>query len=306
MNARNVSSDDQVGVLRQMSDAFVALRQVVVTVITYLTLRAYGSDITWENLRDQKLPSPTGPPPQLTNAVSPGLLLSAAKDVLAASEKRRDIVVEKSKTLLTIASLLAGIVGILLPKSLRFSAVWLQILFYIAALALMNTVVMLLQMLGVRKAMFVAIDSTDASKTTPELTIGLAEAYLKVRADTDSQTDYIAEIYKGARFSFLCAFTLVWFVFTVNYFYPAQKADSGTTVNELRSDPDFLQKTKGEKGERGEKGEKGERGEKGDCDKIIIEYEDNEGDSHQANSEERKRHSVSPALANSAASSDMR
>src|SRR5438552_2998937 len=133
--------------LRRVSDTFVSIRKLIVTLITYATLRIYGSEITWENLRDQKLPSPSGSPPKLTNAVAPALLLSAAKDALAASEKRRDTVVEKSKTLLTIASFLAGIVGVLLPKSLRFGALWLQILFYIAALALMDTIVMLLEML---------------------------------------------------------------------------------------------------------------------------------------------------------------
>lgn len=249
---------------RSLLDGCWKARKALVTSVAFITLWLYGSEVGWRSLWTQKLPSPARDDLDLRMAREPQLLLQAARDAVTASEKRRNVVLDKSKTLLTIASFVAGVIGVIAPKSAAFPALWLKILFYVAALALMNTIVMLLEMISVRTAMIVTIGPADVQHSPNQFSISLARSYFSVHADAESQTDYITEIYKGARFSFLCAFTMIALLFTVLYFWPQPNYQAIAVAKELRSDAEFVRQVRGEKGEHGEKGDTGERGEQGE------------------------------------------
>ena len=122
---------------RRVLDGFYSLRRVVATAITYGSLYIFGSDVTWNELRDESFISSKHTDRTLPKGADLDLILGEAKDCLKTAQARRDGITDKCKTLLTLSSLLLAIVGILYPKT-SFGSLVTQLLFLASLLALSN------------------------------------------------------------------------------------------------------------------------------------------------------------------------
>jgi hypothetical protein len=253
--------------MRKLLDAFWGIRKAIVTTLAYISLWLYGSEARWKDLWNQSFPPAEPTQRDLTKAKDLDLLLSAAKDTLKAAEDRNSAITDKCKTLLTVSSFLVAVVGILLPKNLNFGSHWIQIAFFVAALALFNAVMLLLEFFSVRAGMVVTHDQSDIELDSDLLKRSLIKAYFDVQSDLDSRTNYLVEIYKAARFSFLTAFTVVILLFALTLFGRPPEEQARLVAQQLRKDSEFLAAARGRQGEPGLKGDigpKGEIGPKGD------------------------------------------
>jgi hypothetical protein len=254
---------------RNILDLFYWLRKVVITAITYSSLYLFGSEAKWNDLLDEQFSSFQHTKRVLTKNSDLNFLLEQAKDHLKNAEERRSDTMDKCKTLLILSSLLMTLVGVLFPKT-PFSSIWMRILFFAAALALLNAVVLVVVIFGVRADMRLEMEPKDVKLSTDELKKRLINDYFQCRTDRDNRNDYLVEVYKAARFFFLFALTLLALTFSFNIFLISPNAQELAVANELRADTNFVQTVRGSKGDPGPKGDlgrpgpKGDRGEKGE------------------------------------------
>jgi hypothetical protein len=76
-------------------------------------------------------------------------------------------------------------------------------------------------------------------------------------------TDYLADLYKTARFYFLWGFLVLFVVLTTKHFAGPPR-DAEKAIKQLRGDPKLIELLRGPKGDPGERGPQGARGERGD------------------------------------------
>jgi hypothetical protein len=250
--------------LQKVLDLFYELRGAVIRIIAYASIRAYGSEVTWDQVSKETLSSATHQNRNLDKADNLNLLLEEAKETLKVAEARRESVTDKCKTLLTVSSLSLALFGLFLPKSLAFDYYWMKLLFFCSGLALLNTIVLLVEFVAVRPMMSVVIRQDDCDLSGGNLHKNLINSYLQCGIDMDNRTDYLVEVYKAARFFFMSAFTVLVAVFCISFFVQSSDSQAKAVDSEFRSDRKFIQLIHGAKGERGDKGERGEKGEKGD------------------------------------------
>ena len=264
-------------VLQTLLDYFYYGRKFLLDCIAYISLRIYGiENRTFSEVKEQKSNKAKYEEPQLDGTSDVDTLLTLGKDSYRAAQDRRQVVTDKCKTMQTLSAFLLTIIGVFLPKAFDFEWRWMQILFYIAALLLMNAVTLLLVYLAVGAETVIVVDQDKARMIGPVLKRALLHSYGRCTVATDNRTDYLVDIYKVSRFFFMCAFTLVVFLFTVNYFAHPCSSDTEKIIQQLRGDPQLvallrgpqgipgLMGDKGDDGKRGDKGDKGDRGDKGD------------------------------------------
>ena len=258
--------------LQQILDRFYWLRKYLVTTITYLSLRSFGSEVIWSQVWNEDFETFKHADRNLNRAGDLSLVLIEVKDCLRNSESRLAAITDKCKNLITLSSLLLTLVAVLITKT-SSDATWIRVLLLISALAFFNTVILLTVFFGVRAGMTVDIEQKEVDLPSDDLKKCLINLFLKCRTTLDNRTDYLVEVYKVARFYFLSAFTVLVLLFSLNLFLTSPNDLASATARDLRSDTNFLQSVRGEKGDPGPKGEngpKGERGEKGDSGERII------------------------------------
>ena len=206
-----------------------------------------------------------------------------AKDSYKAAQDRRTLVADKCKTMQALHAFLLTIIGVFLPKAFEFDWTWMRVVFYIAALFLMNAVTLLLVYLAVGEETVVAIDQQKASMAGTVLKRSLVDQYGRCTVATDNRTDYLVDIYKVSRFFFMFAFTLIVILFSIDYFAHTSATDATKLIQQLRSDPQLIALLKGPQGNTGPKGDrgndggrggKGERGQRGDKgDRAVVDMD---------------------------------
>lgn len=259
-----MSSPAQISHLQKLLDAFFYARKWVVTAVVYLSLRLYGSEVTFASLWSRTFDSAKHADLNFDQAKDLDTLLGEAQENLKRTDARRAVVMDKCKVLFTLSSLLLGAIGLLLPKSLAFDHGWMKILFFIATLAFVNVVVLLVFFFGVGNEMKVALDQEQVGLEGNDLKKCLINLYLKCGTATENRTDFLVELYKVAQFFFLSAFTIISLLFAVNFFTQSPDREMKDTLKRLRGDQTFIDSVRGEKGNIGPKGDKGDGGSKGD------------------------------------------
>jgi hypothetical protein len=264
--------------LQQILDGFFWMRKYLVTAITYLSLRLFGSEITWSQLLNGNFDSKKHTDLNLDQAGDLSLILVEAKTCLKSSEARLLAITDKCKNLLALSSLLFTLVTVLLTKS-PADSIWIRVLFLISALAFFDAVILLMVFFDVGVGMSIDITQCEISLPSDDFKKCLINLCFKCRTDLDNRTDYLVEIYKVARFFFLSAFTVLVLLFSINLFLFNSKDSAKAIALELRGDTNYLQSVRGEKGNpgikgdpgsKGELGPKGDRGEKGDSGERVI------------------------------------
>ena len=246
-------------------DAFWLVLKTILDVFTYLSIRLYGiEDCSLTDIRAGRYDNSSGEPRNLDKAKDLDSLLAESKECLSIAGERRQVVTDKCKTLLTLGSLLLAIIGALLPKSFAFDSLWLRLFCFMAILCLLNTVILLLVYFAVGTEQTVSLSQAELELESDNLKKSLINQHFTCESATDNRTDYLADIYKVARFFFMFAFFIIVGLFAVNYFSRANENDTKKLVEELRANPDLVNVLRGPKGDKGDKGDHGDVGPKGD------------------------------------------
>lgn len=263
---------------QRLLDGFYHAREHVVCVIAYLSMRIFGLEVEYASVRRGSYVDAPHADRELSHAKDLDLLLGAAKDQLANAHGRRAAITDKCKTLLTLGALLLGLIGVLLPKSLLFLAAWMNVAFFVAALALLDTVMLLLVFFGVSRDTEITLDDSDCRLSGDDLKKSLINRNLECQAACDNRTNYMVDVYRTARFYFLVALSIVAVLFAATLSTRRASDPAQEFIASLRGNSDLLsiltgprgpaglpgvRGMKGDSGPQGQKGEKGDQGEPG-------------------------------------------
>jgi len=245
-------------IFQAVLDEFYYARQHVVTALAYLTLRVYGKEIAYSDVKAGTFASRKPSPLSLDEVKDIDTLLEMSKVNLGNAEKRRNVVTDKCKTLLTLGSLLLGVVGLLLPKYLAFDSYWMRGLSIFAIGVLFNAIVILLMFFDVGQDMEVSLDQDDIPLDESNLKKSLLNRHLRCTAASENRTDYLVELYRAARFCFLSALTIIAGLVLSSLLMNSPADQTERIVREIRADPALTNLLRGPKGDEGQKGDRGE------------------------------------------------
>ena len=247
-------------ILQAVLDKLSYTRQHVVTFLAYTTLRVYGKEITYSDVKAGTFASRKPSPLSLEDSQDIDTLLEMSKESVANAEKRRGVVTDKCKTLLTLGSLLLGVVGLLLPKYLAFDFVWMRGLSVFAVAILFNAIIILLMFFDVGQDMEVSLEQSDIPLDDTNLKKSLLNRHMQCCAASENRTDYLVELYRAARFCFLSALTIVAGLVLTSLLMNSPTDQTERIVREIRSDPILTNLLRGPKGDAGAKGDRGDQG----------------------------------------------
>jgi hypothetical protein len=255
------ASDKKASVLQRFLDGFHWCRSWLANILAYASLRAYGFEgFTFDDVQRGAYARNPHKNRDLDKAQELDDLVSASKECYENATSRRTAVTDKCKTLLTMSSLLLGLIGILLPKSLAFDATWMRVVCFIAALALLNTVSLLLIFFDVGRETEMSLDQDDVDLDADNYKKSIINMYLRCQVDTDNRTNYLVDLYRSARFFFLLAFSAVVILFSIQFVSSSPKDQTEQIIQRLRSDPQLIDLLRGPKGEKGDEGGQGVQG----------------------------------------------
>ncbi len=259
--------------MQRCLDSFHLCRKRAVAILAYLSMRLFGLEVKFSDVYRGHYSHREHRNRDLGEAQDVDGLLRIAKECFSTAQERQKIVGEKCKTLLTVSSLLLTLVGILLPGVSGIESCWMRVLLFVAVLALLNTVVLLLAFFDVGREMEIYLDQGEIGLDSKNLVKNLINLHLQCQTALDNRTDYLVNVYATARFFFLSAFSLIVILFSLNFFSTSPKSHIEAIVHRIRSDErltELLRGPKGDKGDRGDKGDigptggKGGKGDKGD------------------------------------------
>lgn len=247
-------------VVQAILDGLYYARQHVVTALAYITLRLYGKEIAYSDVKAGTFASRKPSPMSLENAEDVDSLLEMARESCANADKRRSVVTDKCKTLLTLGSLLFGVIGLLLPKYLAFDYWWMSWLSVLAIAILFNAVIVLLVFFDVGHDMEVSLGQDDIPLDETNLKKSLLNRHLQCCAASENRTDYLVDLYRAARCCFLSALTIVAGLVLASLLTNSPKDQAERIVREIRSDSTLTNLLRGPKGDTGAKGDRGDQG----------------------------------------------
>ncbi len=249
--------------LQKLLDRFYLGRKALTSVLAYLSLRTFGLEIAWTDICAGKYSRSEHSDLQLESAIDTEALLSTARQCLTGAQERRTEITGKCHTLLTMASLLLGVIGLFSSTTVVADSIWSKVLFFIAVAALLNTVTLLLVFFDVGVETKIVLDQHEVDLEGDDIRKNLINLSLQCQSDIDNRTDYLVDVYRTARCFFLFALTLATLMFCENLIRSPQHTRSQLFLQDLRSDPDLIELLRGSKGEQGEKGPTGEKGDRG-------------------------------------------
>lgn len=253
--------------LQTILDWFFYTRQYIVVFLAFVTLRVYGKEISFSEIKARTFANRTLSPLSLEAAKDIDTLLDITKEAVSNAEKRRGVVTDKCKMLLTFGSLLFGVIGLLLPKYLAFDSGLMRVMAVIAILILFNAIIILLFFFDVGNEMEISLEQADIQLDQENLKKSLLNSRLQCCAVSENRTDCLADIYLAARFCILTAIVMVALLVLSSLIMNAPADQIERIVREVRSDPkltNLLQGPKGGEGQKGERGDQGKTGLKGD------------------------------------------
>ena len=248
---------------RRALDGFYEFRACCTTMVVYGAFYLFGIEVTWAQTKAENFNSRKHRDLEFSDQSDLDLLLQEAKGLVNGAEARSAAISDKCKTLLTLSSAILAFVGVILPK-LSVDSLWTKIFFAIAASPMLVAAFLFAVFFGVRAGMRVTIDQHEAELAQKELKKSLINNFRHCATDQENRSDYLAEVYRVARFFFLSSLMALTILFTVNLFssHPADQARA--VASQLHGDTNFIQSVKGERGSQGPKGDIGVPGPKGD------------------------------------------
>jgi hypothetical protein len=242
-------------------------RKFVVDCITFASIRLYGIEATFADIQRRGYIQGRHVNIKLDDSKDLETLLTLAKDQYKSALDRREYVTDKTKTLITLNSVLLAILAAFLPKLTDFPSLWISLPFYGGVLLLLNALLIMWMYYDIKGETVLELHQSEVELKKDDLKKSLINSYLRCQVDTDNVTDYLADLYKTARFYFFFGFIVIFGIFSINYFLrPNSFSGPKEVIQELRSNPeliDLLRGPKGDVGPQGRRGPKGDRGEKG-------------------------------------------
>jgi|SRR5579871_1058908 len=237
-------------------DSFRHIRDWIAHALVFVSIRFVGSEVSFEEVVRERLePSEADCPVSLTAVKDPDLVLATAQSALRSAEDRRQVITDKCKTLLTLGSLFVGLSAFLLPKDALYTNWVIKSALVLSFVLFLHAIALLLIFFVTGTSMEVVLDQSDVLKTSNDLKLALSESYFACKEDADGRSNYLVEVYRAARFSFLSAMlvggmTLVYVGFTAH----APPAPPRSITQELLQNQELIRKLKGPQGEPGPKG----------------------------------------------------
>ena len=214
-------------------DSCYYAREKLATLVTFVSLHIYGSKILWNEIKKGRIESNEKPSLNLDRAQDLTLLLSEAKSQLNLAEARRTSTTDKCKALVTLSSLVLAASGLVVSRA-SLDSTWTQLLLLFSALALLHVVILISIHFAVGVDKMPAINQHEASLSGDDLRKSLINSYLDCQSDRDSRSNFLVELYKGARFYFLIGLSLL-ILLLVTVFPTKQQETQPPTVAEILS-----------------------------------------------------------------------
>jgi len=249
--------------LQKALDRFHDFRKDAVIVLAYLTLRVFGKEPTYDEIKAGTYADRESAELNLGEAKDIDLILDTSKAILLDSEKRLAAVTDKCQTLLTFGSLLLGVVGLLLPKYLEFDSWWMRWLSFVAIAMLFDGIIILSMFFDVGKGMSVSLTKDDVPSDSHALKRSLANSYLRCSGASERRTDYLVDLYSAARFCFLSALSGVAVLVFASLTLRIPSDQTTHIIQEIRADSTLTNLLRGPKGDPGAVGSIGPKGENG-------------------------------------------
>lgn len=250
------------GFVQQCLDGLYHARKWILDCITFLSIRLYGIECTFQDVATRAYSQNKHANRTLDDAKDLDTLLASAKDRFKDALDRRSFVTDKAKTLIALNSALLAILGAFLPKATALDSRWLSFSFYGGVLLLLNALIIMWMYFDIKGETVMEFQQQEVGLDKDNLKKALINSYL-CQVGTDNVTDYLADLYKTARFFFLSGFVIVFVIFSINYFSQSPSDDSERIIEKLRSDPKLIELLRGPKGDSGSKGEVGPQGARG-------------------------------------------
>lgn len=253
--------------LQTILDWFFYTRQYIVVFLAFVTLRVYGKEVTFSEVKSRTFANRTPSPLNLDAAEDIDTLLEITKEAVSNAEKRRGVVTDKCKMLLTFGSLLFAVIGLLLPKYLAFDSVLMRVMAVIAVSILFNAIIILLFFFDVGNEMEISLEQADIQLDEKNLKKSLLNSRLQCCAASENRTDCLADIYLAARFCILTAIVVVAVLVLGSLIMNVPSDQVERIVREVRSDSkltNLLQGPMGPGGQKGDQGDQGSTGQKGE------------------------------------------
>lgn len=236
----NEIHQSSVGHLQKLFDWFCKFRRDFANRLAFLSMRFYGfEDVSLDEINRGAYDNVQHENRKLENINDTKPILSMAKECFEESLKRRAAITDKCKTLLTVSSILLGLIGLLLPKSFTFDASWMRVICFLAILGLFNVIVLLLTFFSVGKETRIALHQSDIDLEPTDFEKNYINLYLQCEVATDNRTDYLVDLYKVARFFFLSSFSFVVILFSVSFLSNTNQNDTKNILQELQSNPEL-------------------------------------------------------------------
>lgn len=258
--------------LQHALDKFHHGRRDIVASLAFLTLRLYGKEVAYKDVKDGKYTPQKSEILCLDAAKNIDLILETAKSTFLDAEKRFGSITDKCQTLITLGSLLLGLAGLLLPKYLAFDSVWMRWLSVVTVAILFDAIIVLSLFFDVGTSMGISLEQKDVPLDSSAYKKNLALSYLQCAATSENRTNYLVDLYLAARFCFLSALTGIAILVFVSLLMNNQSGQIVRIAQEMRSDPALINLLRGPKGDPGVQGLVGPKGEKGlsvDADDIL-------------------------------------
>jgi len=241
-------------------DNFYYARKAASTFVVYMTLRLYGVEVAFSDVKDGTFRNRKHNPLNLDDANDIDTLLNLSDANLASADQRRANVADKCKTLFTFGSLLLGVIGLLLPKYLAFGSVWMKGLALAAIALLFNAIVVMLAFFDVGVEMDVSLDQDDVPLDEKNLKKSIVNRNLQCEVSTQNRTDYLVNVYQATRFCLCSATTIVAGLVLYSLLMANPDDTTERIVRELRSDPKLIDLLRGPGGAEGKSGQTGNPG----------------------------------------------
>jgi hypothetical protein len=250
--------------MQPVVDRFYNVRKGIIDRITYSSIRFYGIECTLQEVKDRRYKVEQSSKLNLSNAKDLDVLLTTAKERHKDAMERRAFVTDKVKTLITFNSAFLAVIAAFLPKAILFDSLLPKIPLYIAVLSLLDAFIVLWSYFEINAETTVSIDQEDVSLDSNDLKKALIGSYLEAQRQTDNVTNFLADLYKTARFFLLGGLLVIFGILSLSYFGQSPSNDAETLIKRLRGEPKLIELLRGPKGDRGDKGESGEKGPPGE------------------------------------------
>lgn len=245
-------------------DRLFYARKFVMDCITFASIRLYGIECSFEDVKRRAYAEGWHVNLHLDEAKDLDTLLTLAKERYKDAIDRRAFVTDKAKTLITLNSALLAILAAFLPKATGFDSWFVSILFYGGVLLLLNALIVMWMYFDIKGETVLEVEQGEVVLDKDNLKKSLINSYLRCQVDTNNITDFLADLYKTARFYFLFGFVVIFVIFSISYFVRSPSSEAEAVIQQLRSDPKLIEDLRGPRGEKGEKGDRGEKGPQGE------------------------------------------